>query len=77
MQDNYQIMFPIIEKTEVLGDKAHPMYKNLKEQLPESEITDNFAKYLIDATGKAVKFFDSRIYFAEVMNELNSLCDAC
>ena len=48
VKENYQISFPFIDKTEVIGDGAHPVYQNLKEQLPDSEIKWNFAKFLID-----------------------------
>ena len=51
VQETYQTEFPIIEKTEIVGDGAHPVYQNLKEQIPNCEITWNFAKYLIDAEG--------------------------
>ena len=49
MQENYQIEFPILEKTDVIGENAHPMYMfGLSKQLPDSEIKWNFAKYLIN-----------------------------
>ena len=46
---------------EVVGKGAHPVYKNLKQQLPESEIEWNFAKYLINAEGKAIKFYNHTV----------------
>ena len=46
---------------EVVGEGAHPIYKNLKQQLPESKIFWNFAKYLINAEGKAIKFYNHTV----------------
>ena len=59
VQENYQIEFPILEKTDVIGENAHPMYKSsLSKQLPDSEIKWNFAKYLINSDGEALKFYE-------------------
>ena len=58
VQENYQIEFPIIEKTDVIGDDAHSVYQNLKEQIPDKDITWNFAKYLINAKGRALSFYE-------------------
>ena len=48
--ENYAVEFPLMEKVEVIGDNAHPLFKWLQDET-KSEITWNFAKYLIDKEG--------------------------
>lgn len=58
----YGAKFPLMEKTEVNGANANPLWKHLKATAPESgllalagsEIKWNFAKFLIDKQGKTV-----------------------
>lgn len=57
---NYGVTFPMMEKTEVNGDKANPIFVYLKDRLPGfpgKKIKWNFTKFLIDAEGKPVKRF--------------------
>ncbi len=61
-QLNYGVSFPVFAKIDVNGERAHPLYQFLKQETagpngPE-EIKWNFAKFLIDKTGKVVKRFD-------------------
>ena len=74
-KENYQVDFPIIEKLEVVGEGAHPIYKNLKLQLPESEIKWNFAKYLIRADGKALKFYEPGVDPEELIPDFESMLE--
>lgn len=57
---NYGVTFPMFSKIDVNGEKAHPMYKYLKKELPGilgEKIKWNFTKFLIDPDGKPVKRF--------------------
>ena len=57
---NYGVSFPMFSKIEVNGENTHPIYKYLKDKLPEflgKNIKWNFAKFLIDRNGKPVKRF--------------------
>lgn len=57
---NYGVSFPMFSKIDVNGDKAHPIFKYLKERLPGllgKKIKWNFAKFLIDRSGRPVKRF--------------------
>lgn len=57
---NYGVSFQMFSKIDVNGDNAHPIYKYLKERLPgflSKKIKWNFAKFLIDGSGKPVKRF--------------------
>ena len=57
----YDVTFPMFAKTEVNGDKAHPLFKELKSEAPgllgTQAIKWNFTKFLIDKHGKVVKRF--------------------
>jgi len=57
----YNVTFPMFEKVEVLKKDANqsPVYQFLTASNPEP--TWNFCKYLIDANGKVIKFFPSKV----------------
>ena len=56
---NYYVTFPMFDKVEVNGDKAHPLYKHLKKSakglLGSEAVKWNFTKFLVDKDGKVVK----------------------
>lgn len=55
---NYGVDFLMMEKIDVNGEHAHPLYKYLKEQLPGlfgTRIKWNFTKFLIDKKGQPIK----------------------
>ena len=55
----YDVTFPMFAKIEVNGPGAHPLYVQLKKELPgvlgTEAIKWNFTKFLVDRQGKAVK----------------------
>jgi len=54
----YGAKFPLFSKIEVNGNGTHPLYKFLKDSQKEflgNDIKWNFAKFLVDKEGKAVK----------------------
>jgi glutathione peroxidase len=55
----YGVSFPLFEKIDVNGSKAHPLYGYLCEADPEIQgqqaIQWNFTKFLVDKSGKVVK----------------------
>jgi glutathione peroxidase len=56
-ESNYSVSFPMFEKIDVNGDKAHPLYLYLKSEQPGvlgSSIKWNFTKFLVDRQGRAV-----------------------
>ena len=57
--DNYDVTFPMFAKTEVNGDKAHPLFKALKQAAPgllgTQGIKWNFTKFLVDRSRKVVR----------------------
>jgi glutathione peroxidase len=60
-QMNYGVSFPMFDKIEVNGPRAHPLYEFLKSQKPgilgTKNIKWNFTKFLVDKTGKVVDRF--------------------
>lgn len=61
----YDVTFPIMNKVEVNGDEAAPIYKQLtsKDLQPAGDgpISWNFEKFLIDREGHAVARFSPRV----------------
>lgn len=57
----YPVSFPMFEKVDVNGDKAHPLYKFLKKEqaglLGTEGVKWNFTKFLVDKHGKVVDRF--------------------
>jgi glutathione peroxidase len=62
---NYGVTFPIMDKINVIGKNAHPLYLYLSNKelngVTEKAPTWNFCKYLIDENGKIIQFFPSKI----------------
>ena len=57
---NFGVTFPIMNKIEVNGSNAHPVFKYLKNRLGGtlgSRIKWNFTKFLVDKNGQPVKRF--------------------
>ena len=59
-ETNFNINFPITEKINVLGEKAHPFYRWAKENYGKGAIPKwNFHKIIIGKNGKVVDTFAS------------------
>ena len=60
-QMNYGVSFPMFDKIDVNGPKAHPLYQYLKNEQPgvlgTKNIKWNFTKFLVDRNGKVVDRF--------------------
>ncbi|EPD50761.1 hypothetical protein HMPREF1210_02443 [Paenisporosarcina sp. HGH0030] len=57
-QLNYGVSFPMFQKIDVKGDKAHPLFQHLvseKKGLLTEDIKWNFTKFLVDPDGQVVK----------------------
>lgn len=55
---NYGVTFPVFSKISVVGEGAHPLYKELAKV--GGEPNWNFTKYLVDRQGRVVRRFDPR-----------------
>ena len=53
-QRNYGVSFPVMEKIEVNGNDASPVYKYLKSQQGNQDVAWNFAKFLVNRKGEVV-----------------------
>ncbi len=57
----YPVTFPVFRKVEVNGDKADPLWRQLKEQAPgllgTQGVKWNFTKFLVNRDGEAVERF--------------------
>lgn len=80
-QINHGVTFQLMEKIDVNGSKAHPIYKYLKNKIKSglfsSRIKWNFEKFLIDGNGKPVKRFSPKTkpqeFEGEIIKELKKL----
>lgn len=73
---NYGVTFPMFSKVDVNGENAHPIFKYLKDELPGfigKKIKWNFAKFLIDRSGKAVKRFPPTTAPEKLVNDIERL----
>lgn len=61
----YGVTFPLASKVDVVGNKAHPLFKWLtkKEEngVLNATVKWNFTKFLLDENGKLLAAFDSRV----------------
>ncbi|MFP7366162.1 glutathione peroxidase [Corynebacterium callunae] len=60
-QNTYGVSFPLLAKTEVNGENAHPLYKHLKAETGGEEIGWNFEKFLVDAEGNIIERFAPQV----------------
>ena len=61
-QRNYGVSFPMMEKVDVNGDDAHPLYQWLKSEKSGalgSRIKWNFTKFLVGRDGQVIKRYGS------------------
>lgn len=74
-QINYGVTFPLFEKTEVIGDNAHPLFAFLTGQGPaeQFDIKWNFAKFLVDKEGNVVKRIEPQVTPEELESDVAAL----
>lgn len=60
-QRNYGVSFPMMAKIPVKGENKHPVYSFLTSGEKPGEVGWNFEKFLIDADGKVVERYKSRV----------------
>ena len=62
-QRNYGVSFAMMEKVDVNGDNAHPLFKWLKAEAPgvlgSEDIKWNFTKFLVGKDGRVLKRYAS------------------
>jgi glutathione peroxidase len=73
---NYGVTFQMFSKVDVNGDNAHPVFKYLKDKLHGllgKNIKWNFAKFLVDRTGKPVKRFSPTTVPEKLVKDIEKL----
>jgi glutathione peroxidase len=73
---NYGVSFQMFSKIDVNGENAHPLYKYLKDSLSGltgKKIKWNFAKFLVDRTGKPVKRFSPTTVPDKLVKDIEKL----
>lgn len=62
---HFQVLFPIMDKIDVNGDNAHPVYRYLKDKksgtLGFKGIQWNFEKFLVSSKGEVIERYTSNI----------------
>ncbi|WP_256757215.1 glutathione peroxidase [Cohnella sp. WQ 127256] len=69
---NFGVTFPILEKLDVKGPDADPIFRYLTEQTG-GEIKWNFTKFLVDGQGKVIKQYDSSIKPLDIGADIEKL----
>lgn len=76
-ETNYKVTFPLFGKIDVNGDKAHPLFKELKKSAPGllglGVIKWNFTKFLIDRNGRVLKRFAPQTSPEDIASEIEKL----
>lgn len=74
-QVNFGVQFPLLEKGDVNGEEATPLFKYLKEQTGGEDIAWNFEKFLVSPEGDVVARFPSKVdpEDMEIFNELDPI----
>lgn len=74
---NFNISFPLMDKVEVNGDNASPIYQYLKSQakgmLGTQSIKWNFTKFLVDANGKVIKRYSPTMKPEAIAKDIEAL----
>jgi len=75
---NFGVTFPLFNKVDVNGPKAHPVYEYLTEALPGAigkMIKWNFTKFLIDSEGNPVKRYAPSVTPEKLEKDIKSLLE--
>lgn len=75
-QINYGVTFQIMQKIDVNGDNAHPVFKYLKSHVtgePETKIRWNFTKFLVSRDGNTIKRYDSKVTPENIVTDIEEM----
>lgn len=73
---NYDVSFPLMEKIDVNGDDADPLWKYLKSEksgLLGARIKWNFTKFLVDREGNVVARYGPAVKPEQLKSEIEAL----
>lgn len=73
----YDVTFPLMGKIDVNGPDAAPIYRRLKQEAPgllgSEAVKWNFAKFLVDTSGKVVRRYAPRTKPKDLTSDIESL----
>lgn len=76
-EKNYGVTFPLFDKIDVNGDKAHPLFQHLKSQAPgllgSQSIKWNFTKFLVKKDGTVFKRYAPQTAPKDLMDDIEKL----
>ncbi len=75
--EKYDVTFPLFAKTDVNGEKTHPLYRVLKSKarglLGTQAIKWNFTKFLVDRRGEVVGRYAPTDWPADLVKDIEPL----
>lgn len=76
-RSNYGVSFPMFQKIDVNGERAHPLYQWLKKSAPgvlgSERIKWNFTKFLLDRSGAVVERYAPMTKPEEIERRIDAL----
>lgn len=76
-RENYGVTFPMHAKTEVNGDRVHPLFARLKKAAPgmlgTQAIKWNFTKFLVDREGNVVERYAPNVAPEQIAPDIEKL----
>lgn len=76
-EKNYGVSFPMFDKIDVNGSRAHPLFEHLRSKAPgifgTTSVKWNFTKFLVDRQGVVKRRFPSMTTPQEIAREVEKL----
>lgn len=76
-EKNFGVTFPLFDKIDVNGDKAHPLFQYLKSQAPgllgSQSIKWNFTKFLVKKDGTVFKRYSPQTAPKDLLDDIEKL----
>lgn len=76
-EKNFGVTFPMFDKIDVNGDKAHPLFQHLKSQAPgllgSQSIKWNFTKFLVKKDGAVFKRYAPQTAPKDLLDDIEKL----
>ncbi|MFZ6743011.1 glutathione peroxidase [Undibacterium sp. JH2W] len=76
-EKNFGVTFPLFDKIDVNGDKAHPLFQHLKSQAPgllgSQSIKWNFTKFLVKKDGTVFKRYAPQTAPKDLLDDIEKL----
>ena len=74
---NFGVTFPLMQKVDVNGSAAHPLFSHIKSEAPgllgTKDIKWNFTKFLVGRDGAVIKRYEPTVTPEEISKDLESV----